>query len=334
MHLVGTQHIRTLNNAAIGGAVRRVGAALFPAWEMWVMLAGLAAINVIWIAVSQRVSSDGAWLMASWPIAVLCAAVLTKLKPGRAGLVEAGLKLFMLFSFAETGLSIFRVFNHLANTTALPLVDAQLLAFDTWLGFDWLSYAQWVASHAMIANVLGLSYDAIYIVILLIALFHLMGGREGRAGEVAALLVTSAVACSAVGGLFPAYGAMQILGTPDLIASLRPGAGTYAIAALNNVRADEVLLLSSNLPGLTTCPSYHTALGLLAVYFCRGHRIALALTSLYAAVMIASTPVFGGHYLFDILAGGVFTVVVVSLWRLSANVHAGAARRMGKAAVA
>lgn len=291
---------------------------LFPGWGVWLVLAIVTSVNLVWIGSSPRITSDAAWLFTSWPIALCCAAYAGTRQ--RQGLLQPHLglllKLVMLVSFSGSSLAVFRVFNHLVNTLSLSLVDAQLLALDRAIGFDWSSYTNWIATHGNVSGLMAAAYDGIYIVLFAIALWHVMAGRDNRASEISVLLFGTAILCSALGALFPAYGAMQMLGTPELMASLRPGAGTYAVEAFNGVRSEGIVsLVSTALPGLTTCPSYHTTLGLLAVYFCRGNNLALAATGAYAAVMIASTPVFGGHYLFDVIAGIAFTAFCIGLWR-------------------
>jgi membrane-associated phospholipid phosphatase len=54
----------------------------------------------------------------------------------------------------------------------------------------------------------------------------------------------------------------------------------------------------------------------LIIYACRGNSIRLAVGTAYSIVMIASTPVFGGHYFVDLIAGIALAIVMIMLWRL------------------
>jgi membrane-associated phospholipid phosphatase len=60
-------------------------------------------------------------------------------------------------------------------------------------------------------------------------------------------------------------------------------------------------------------PSFHTICGLLIVYACRGHRYLWLAAVAYATVMIASTPIMGGHYFVDLIAGALLTAAVVAI---------------------
>jgi membrane-associated phospholipid phosphatase len=74
-------------------------------------------------------------------------------------------------------------------------------------------------------------------------------------------------------------------------------------------------LLLSDLPGLTTFPSFHTAMGLIVIWCARGSRLLFAPMLALNALMIASTPVFGSHYFIDILAGAALAAAAVLLLR-------------------
>jgi len=77
------------------------------------------------------------------------------------------------------------------------------------------------------------------------------------------------------------------------------------IAGLNWIIINPV-----GLPGLVTFPSYHTASGiLLCAALFRTWMFWPALV--YSTVMIASAPIFGGHYFIDLFAGAGLALAVV-----------------------
>lgn len=297
---------------------RQIAGNLFPSLGMWAAIAGLFILNLAWLGLSERVTADHSWMISTWPVALFSATFLTYLqfRARCSRFLQMALKTTMMISFAGTSLGALRIFNHLVNTLALPLVDERLHQWDMFLGLDWMSYVQWMADRPNLSWLLGMSYDTIYFAIFIIAVYHIVSQRDDRAIEICSLLVGTALVCSAIGALFPAYGAMETLGSPELLNKLRSGAGVYAVQALTDVRSPGLVFLNStNLPGLTTFPSYHTALGVLCIYSCRHHPVALAAASIYATVMIASTPVYGGHYFTDVIAGGLFTIVYILAWR-------------------
>ena len=85
--------------------------------------------------------------------------------------------------------------------------------------------------------------------------------------------------------------------------------GLYHLEALGALRTGPVALDLGNLPGLVTFPSFHTAAGIVLTWAFWRTR-AFPVVAAYAATMIAATPVFGGHYFVDLLAGACVAAVV------------------------
>jgi membrane-associated phospholipid phosphatase len=71
--------------------------------------------------------------------------------------------------------------------------------------------------------------------------------------------------------------------------------------------------------GIISFPSLHASAALLAIYLVRGLKLIYPVTVLNL-LMLAGTPVFGGHFFVDVLAGvGIFCVAVVATrWMLRA----------------
>jgi membrane-associated phospholipid phosphatase len=104
-------------------------------------------------------------------------------------------------------------------------------------------------------------------------------------------------------------------GNDHLLASFGPNAGVYYVEALRAVRESKDIVLSfADMPGLAAFPSFHTIVGLLIVYACRGNIATLLLASLWTAAMLLATPVYGGHYFIDIIAGAVVTVLLAAAY--------------------
>ncbi len=109
---------------------------------------------------------------------------------------------------------------------------------------------------------------------------------------------------------------MTLLGTAELVKELPPLAGRAFVEPLIAMRsANSLMLTHANLTGITALPSYHVTLGALCVYACRGRWWMWGPMAAYVALMIASTPIFGGHYLTDIISGLVFTGLMIWAWR-------------------
>lgn len=175
-----------------------------------------------------------------------------------------------------------------------PLCDAALVRFDAALGFHWLRWYEFVESRRVLHWVLLLAYMSGPIQIVAAVIYFGVTRQHGCNRELwfnamAAMLLTIAVAA-----LFPAAGAFHYFlldwhlapQLPDFFAVR--GGGPQQFVALQ---------------GLVSLPSYHTAQALLLVYAYRGQPRAFRWVLALNALMLMATPVMGGHYLADILAG-------------------------------
>jgi membrane-associated phospholipid phosphatase len=71
----------------------------------------------------------------------------------------------------------------------------------------------------------------------------------------------------------------------------------------------------SALDGVVSFPSFHTVLGVIAIYAVRDIRWLLAFVLPLNATMIVSTMPVGGHHLADVLAGAGLTLGAILLVR-------------------
>ena len=78
----------------------------------------------------------------------------------------------------------------------------------------------------------------------------------------------------------------------------------------------------NNLPGLVTFPSFHTAMGIIAIYCSRGTPWLFWPSLIINILMISSTPLFGSHYLIDVIAGAVVALGTILFIRRPRDVQA------------
>lgn len=182
-----------------------------------------------------------------------------------------------------------------------PLWDDRLAAADRALGVRWpailAALDQWPAG----VLALGIAYHSlsvqmIVVILLLAQADRFQALRMGVAAAVLAGFVTILISgvMPAAGNLFdpdryrhlwPSIAWLE----RDLVAGLRDGTGR--------------VLDLTQLMGIVSFPSYHATLAALFIW-CAGelprHRVGL---TAWAVLTIVATPVFGGHYLIEVLAG-------------------------------
>lgn len=210
-----------------------------------------------------------------------------------------------------------RVFNHLTFTMTGSMIDSELAQADAALGLSWVSYAGWLNDHPMLISVMQATYGSLtgFSIVAFIAVALL--GSQRACKEFSFLFVVLAVTVSVLGIFFPAYG--PAVHFRDIIANMAniDDYGWDHVPIYNQLRsgAPGVLQLE-RLLGLTTFPSFHTAMGILLVYALRERWVTIVPAAAYSGVMLAGTPLFGSHYFVDLLAGALLTAAAIATVRL------------------
>ena len=282
----------------------------WPIWP-WLLLAMMVLIDLVWIiATPIEISSKSLITIALlMPIVIIVFFWMRWIRSNELFYVLSMGMAFMLAAWPAL-----RIFNHISMTTALPFADAMLSDWDSTIGFDWFAYIHWLDGQDLLINIMNWTYSGLsqYSIIFFI-LLACFPKRMENCFEFLALFIVSSTLCMVVGMLFPAEAAM-IFYAPDLtgFTYAHPGAGTYHIDALNNLREAHAPILDlSNLPGLVTFPSFHTAMGLVLIYVCRSSIILLVLSLCINLSMIAATPLYGSHYGIDLIGGFVAALITI-----------------------
>jgi hypothetical protein len=209
---------------------------------------------------------------------------------------------FMLFSHAAA------LFSYLVVSTGAPLVDARLARWDRWLGFDWPALYRWLHARPALDALLGVAYDSALPQMAFVILYGNLANRRARVIEFFNVVVLAFVVTTVVAGFAPAAGAAK-LHAAEVHANLALWADFEPLRA--------GLLKSFSLlhaQGLYAFPSFHTVIAVALAYALRGTRPFSWFVAL-DALMIAATPIHGGHYLVDVLAGGATAALAIAAAR-------------------
>lgn len=215
------------------------------------------------------------------------------------------------YVFILLGWVALRLFNHITMMTNIPYADEMLLAWDHAFFLNWNAYFAFVAEHPALIRILDFAYISLTptSVVGYIGLFLL--GRIEAARFFVVTFTTTAIVCTVIGMFFPAVAAVGFaLERPELLEQFATRPGWYSISILETLRNAETYTFDLfNLPGLTTFPSFHTAAGVVLAYSYRRSFLFVPMLC-YTVVMIASTPVWGGHYLIDLFAGTAIAIAI------------------------
>jgi hypothetical protein len=297
--------------------------AVFPNIWFWIASALLLLIDLAWIAASPRISVSSnsfTWMLAPLAAVFFLASIRLARLPATGSLLSRIACAGMVFLFVLLTLPGLRILNHLLMTLPFPMADGLLVSWDKASGFQWLDYAEFIAGNQFTIVPMKYAYKFLYFAVIAVALEASLLGHFSRCQELLALTVMSAVTASLISCFFPARAAMDFYANEALRLQFDSNAGIFHLKQLIALRGSEPISLEPTaLAGLSTFPSFHTAAGILIVYSCRGSSIRLAVGTAYSAIMIASTPLFGGHYFIDLIAGTALAIAMIMLWRTYAK---------------
>ena len=308
---------------------------LLPRAGLWLAVGAVLALILVWVGLSPRVTLDSGWTLKMLGL-VAAACLATAYRHLRGHIFDERLdtffRLLMVVIYAALMMQCLRVLNHLGMSLAMPLADHWLMATDEVLGFDWNGYARWAISHPWLRWYLIFAYNMlINIMIAAIVLGALLRGRHERIDEAAFLVLASGLVCIAVSSLFPAEAAWNTVAAPEVKAMLggEPGAN-WRTQFMDLRTAEHIRLAPAGMEGLATFPSFHTCLGLTILWCSRGNWLGFAAGSIAGLSVVAATPVFGGHYLVDVLAGAVLMGLLIACWQGTAAMRREAAQVAGR----
>ena len=302
-----------------GAFVRRMLRHVFPHWGLWIAVLCLLVLNLGWVVLSPRIRlGDGFALTCLGALAASGLILFYREVRHQAAdhILDRLIKTLIALMFALLMMKNLQLFNHLAMTLPFPLADHWLISWDHALGFDWNAYAMEIAQRPWLKEALLFAYNSlpnVMIGVILVALIAL--GRPGRVNELAYLVMASGFICISISAMLPAEAAWNTLALPDVKAMLGGTPGGDWLDQFKALRSGgEIDLGASPLTGLATFPSFHTCLGLIILWCSRGHWAIFIPGATAGLAVVAATPVFGGHYLTDLLGGAAVMAALILLW--------------------
>lgn len=294
---------------------------LYPHWFCHVGLLCISAFDVAVLAgTNVAVSLHQLWaILAPLAIPLLFVVAVERTSFTTPGIERVCLRAAVFCKgviFLLSGWIALRLFCHLSMklTANIDYVDDLLAGWDGALGADWQAYFKAVQVHPWIVRVLDLSYKSLS-ALSVIAFVVISCSRDVRRPRFfLEAFFTTAVICTVAGMFFPAQGTvMHYLGAESSFSNFATAPGLWFIKPLQLLRSDAAVMLDIHeLPGLVTFPSFHV--GAVVVMVASFWRTPLFLPALvYGFMVAASTPIFGGHYIVDLLAGTGVSAAVVAL---------------------
>lgn len=225
---------------------------------------------------------------------------------------------FVLFPSVAAPLS------YIAASAALPLWDKTYASWDRGLGLDWMGWLAAMNNHPMLHEIFAQAYSSFLpqaaIVIIALALTgHLLHLRLYILSFIFAALVTIAISAA-----LPAEGVWGYFKlSPSDYPNITPVTQELHLKIFHGLRDGSFReLVAQGAEGIITFPSLHTAGGWLFIFAMWPVRYLRWPFLLLNITMIVATPVDGGHYFSDVIAG---TATAVLCWMATARMIHGSA---------
>ena len=220
------------------------------------------------------------------------------------------------------------VLNAMLVTVAGHRIDAVLARADLALGFHWPQMMQAVADHPGLLWVLQLAYG---VLLPEIALAVIVLGTLGRITSLYRFVLAVAIGALIsilIWTLAPSLGAMSVYTLdPTMIAKLHVVTdGAYGQALVRMLHDGPGLITPDEIKGMIGFPSYHAVLALLLAWYFRDVRWLRWPVLVLNVIVIAATPIEGGHHWLDVFAAAPIALLAIVAAR---RVYALAARLDG-----
>ncbi len=282
-----------------------------PMLGVWLLVAAIGLADGLWLALGGFHAAAAPLLRIVLIFAALCALwwVYVRLRPDAAiaALAETAAFLILFTFFLE-------LFSYFSTALALPLRDSAFAATDHLLGFDFPAHLAFVAARPRLARVLELAYDTSMAQIIVTVVVLAATRRLARLRAYTVLFAVTATAVIATAALLPSLGPYAYFHIPDaaLPAFGNPRAGWQSVPHVLALRAGTMRTLPlTDLRGLVSFPSFHTALALITLWALLPLRPLAALLFVVNALLILGAPSNGDHYFCDLLGGALLAVAAI-----------------------
>jgi hypothetical protein len=287
----------------------RVPWELLAALYIIIFVAGLAAWAVVVAGPLDVIVGP-----AAWSVMLGLFVVAIGLGYGLSGRNTAISTMALILGAMMIGGQIARVLDFLAKAMGYPLADGALAAWDARMGLDWRAYYDWMADHKRFSAVLGILYQPTQIFVVATVILLTLKRLHRAAATFGLAIAASLLVCVVAGGFFPAVGPYGYFGVPD------HGIAPWMTAITAVTKGEMTVADLRDLPALTTFPSYHSAVAILNALACwRVGRTGNLLSALNL-LWLVGVPVWGDHYMVDVVAGvAIALICYVLLFRLPAE---------------
>lgn len=195
--------------------------------------------------------------------------------------------------------------SYLAAAANLPLLDGLYDRLDRAMGVDWHMLLTLMNRESAWHPLFSLAYQSFTIQATLTVLVLAFTRRFLALKIFTLAFIAAALVCIAVSAVMPAQGVWGYYAlSPADHTAIVPVTRELHLPIFNGLRDGSVReLVGMGAEGIITFPSFHAALGVIFILALWPVPVIRWLALAVNLTMIAATPVDGGHYVIDVVAG-------------------------------
>jgi hypothetical protein len=225
---------------------------------------------------------------------------------------------FILVAIAQLELLYFITMplSYIAASADLPLQDANFAHLDRLLGLDWQGYYNFVCARPALVPYLYIAYAMINLPTFGVPILLGWTRQYARLQRFTFACTLTAIVTALVSALLPAIGTYQQYGVSADTAILKASGYLVQVDEIPLVRDGALRVLSfETLNGIITFPSFHAAAAVLSLWALWGVWWMRPFAFIAYGGMLLATPLVGGHYFVDVLAGGGVAILAIAVGR-------------------
>ncbi len=230
------------------------------------------------------------------------------------GTVAAGVVHFSIINVSML------VLSYVAVAMGFPFQDGLFREADAALGFDWRAFAAFVTERPTLLYWLSWCYSMLDKQALLIGPLAALFLRFREFQIMILAWIIAAVATVIISVFLPAKAAFFGHGVVEAMQqSMIVPSGYIHLGVIDGIRSGRVTDPYADLVGIVAFPSFHAASGVMLAWMCWHMPVIRWPLLIINISLIVATPVVGGHYLVDVLAGVVLGACAIPVARRIAS---------------
>jgi membrane-associated phospholipid phosphatase len=212
-----------------------------------------------------------------------------------------------VIAFAAVGAPL----SYIAASASYPLWDGTIAAWDNQFGFDWMAWLATMNNYPTLHWIFALAYSSFTLQTAAVVLTMALTGHVLRLRVYVLSFILVTVVTIAVSAVLPAQGAWGYLHlSPENYPAINPVTQELHLVVFRGLRDGSFRdLVAQGAQGIITFPSLHAAVALLLIVAMWPIKYLRWVGALLNLTMMAATPIDGGHYFADVIAGSTIAML-------------------------